>query len=415
MQSAPIEFKFWFAFASQIDDHLLGQSMFDRDQQSGDIPISLPDLTDLERANATQVLATGDIGPSGRFRDHFEAAWAARNGVARAITFSSGTTSLHAALVALGIGAGDEVIVPAMTYVASANAVLHAGARPVFVDVDPDTFCLDPEAVAAAITPRTRALMPVHLFGHPCPMAALGDIARTSGLALVADAAHAPLAGYRGRPVAAAATVTVHSFFLNKTFTAGEGGALLTQDPDLITAALQLRAHGLSLDGRNIYNRLGYNYRLTNLACAILCGQEKRAEEILSRCAAINRCYREGLQEARGLRIQAIRSDVQPVQWCFPVVLPSGCSPEVMIHRLQARGIGSRPFFPTPDRIAHLAPFHTERPHSIANSRRLAERGLLLPLRSNMTIRDVECVIEAVSAELDWFDRHPSGLKPVAM
>lgn len=361
------------------------------------VPLLRPDLSELEYAYAAQALKSGDIGPAGPFRDRFEAVWAARNGTAHAITLSSGTAALHVALAALGIGPGDEVIVPATTYVASANAVLHAGGRPVFVDVDPGTFCIDPAATAAAVTTRTRAIMPVHLFGHPCPMDELWEIAGTQNIALVADAAHAPLAGYRGSPLAAAATVTTHSFFQNKIFSCGEGGALLTNDPDLIVCATQLRAHGLGLDGQSVYHRLGYNYRLTNLACAILCAQEERADTILARHAELNRLYRQRLADYPCITVQEVRDWAQPVHWLFPVVLPNE-APAIdrVIARLRECGIGARPFFPSLDTIPHLSAFHAERPHPLTTARRLAERGLLLPLRATMSDCDVERVVEAL-------------------
>ncbi|WP_018261624.1 DegT/DnrJ/EryC1/StrS family aminotransferase [Methylobacterium sp. WSM2598] len=370
-------------------------------RRASDVPLSLPNLSELEIAYAAEALASGDIGPAGPFRDRFEAIWAARNGTAHAITVSSGTAALHVALVALGIGPGDEVIVPATTYVASANAVLHAGARPVLVDVDPETFCIDPAAAAAAVTARTRAIMPVHLFGHPCPMDALEEIAGARDIALVADGAHAPLAGYRGNPVAAAATVTTHSFFQNKIFSCGEGGALLTNDADLIVRATQVRAHGLDLGGRAIYHRLGYNYRLTNLACAILCAQEERADAILARHAELNRLYRQLLADHPSIALQAIRDWAEPVQWFFPLVLRNPAPAlDRLIARLGERGIGARPFFPSLDSIPHLSAFHAERPHPLTTARRLADRGLLLPLRATMSDRDVERVVEELAVAL---------------
>ncbi|GJE04195.1 DegT/DnrJ/EryC1/StrS family aminotransferase [Methylobacterium isbiliense] len=366
---------------------------------AADVPLSLPNVSEREAAYAAQALASGDIGPAGAFRDRFEAIWAARNGTAHAITLSSGTAALHVALASLGIGPGDEVIVPATTYVASANAVLHAGGRPIFVDVDPDTFCIDPAAAGAAVTARTRAIMPVHLFGHPCPMDALWEIARGRRIALVADGAHAPLAGYRGMPLAAAATVTTHSFFQNKILSCGEGGALLTNDPDLIVSATQLRAHGLGLDGRQTYHRLGYNYRLTNLACAILCAQEERADAILARHAELDRSYRQLLASHPRITLQTIRDWAQPVHWFFPLVLPNEApGTHRVIARLSEDGIGARPFFPSLDTIPHLSAFQAERPQPLTTARRLAERGLLLPLRATMSDIDVERVVEALLA-----------------
>lgn len=361
------------------------------------VPLSVPDLSGRERAYAAQALADGEFGPSGPFRDRFETLWAARNGTRRAITLSSGTAALHVALAALGIGAGDEVVVPGMTYVASANAVLHAGATPVFADVDPETWCLSPEAVAAAITPRTRAIMPVHLFGLPCDMDGLAALARPAGIALVADAAHAPLALYGGRPVAEAAKLTMHSFFHNKTLTCGEGGALLVDDPDLAEIATELRAHGLGMGGGAHYRRLGYNYRLTNLACAILCGQAERADSILAACAALDARYRERLPA--GIRPQGGRAGTLRDHWMFPVLPPPDAPPrDEIMARLGEQRIGCRPFFPTPGAVGHLAPYGAGRPLPV--SEHLAGAGLMLPLRATMTAGDVDRVVEALARAL---------------
>ena len=358
------------------------------------VPLSVPDLSERERGYAIQALEAGDFGPAGPFRERFETLWAIRNGTRRAITLSSGTAALHVGLAALGIGPGDEVILPATTYVASANAVRHAGASPVFVDVEPGTWCIDPSAVEAAITPRTRAIMPVHLFGLPCDMDALNALAAPRGIAILADGAHAPLAGWRGRPVAAAATMTMHSFFHNKTLTCGEGGVLLVDDPALAEIATQLRSHGLSLTGGDTYHRLGYNYRLTNLACAILCGQAERAEAILTACAALDALYRAGLPA--GVTPQADREGAARAHWLFPILLPEdGPKRDAVKAHLMNRRVGVRTFFPMPGSVPHLAPFVSGAPMPVAE--RLFRDGLLLPLRANMHAGDVSRVLEALS------------------
>ena len=240
--------------------------------------VSAPHLGGNEMKYVDDCLANGWISSQGQYVGLFEKALAGYLGVGHAVSTSSGTTALHLALTALGIGAGDEVIVPSVTFAACASTVVQCGARPVFVEVDPDTWTLDPQRTAEAVTPRTRAIMPVHLYGHPCDMDPLLEIARRHDLLVVEDCAEAMGARYRGRPVGGFGHVGCFSFFANKNMTTGEGGMLVTDDDRLADRLRTLRSHGMTSLTWDRHKGhawsydvvdLGYNYRIDEIRSAL--------------------------------------------------------------------------------------------------------------------------------------------------
>ena len=207
----------------------------------------------------------------------------------------NGTVALHLALLAMGVGPGDEVLIPSLTYIASANAVRYVGAEPVFVDVDPKTWCINPNLLESNISPRSKGIIAVHLYGHPADMDAINQIAKRHGLWVVEDAAEAHLAQYKGRPTGSLAAIATFSFYGNKIFTSGEGGALTLDDPDLEERIRILRGQGVDPKRRYYFPIIGYNYRLTNVACAMLCGQLERRVNILERREWIYQQYLEAI------------------------------------------------------------------------------------------------------------------------
>ena len=247
------------------------------------IPVSMPDLTGNEQAYAADAVASTWISSSGKYLDRFEQEFAEACGCRFALGTSNGTTALHLALAALGVGPGDEVIVPSMTYIATANAVTYCGAEPVFVDIEPTTWCLDPAKIEDAITPRTKGIIPVHLLGHPADMDPILEVARVHGLWVVEDAAEATFATYRGRVAGSMGHAATFSFFGNKILTSGEGGAVTFQDPQLERRMSMLRGQGMDPNRRYHFPIVGYNYRMTNVAAAILCGQMERHEALIAR------------------------------------------------------------------------------------------------------------------------------------
>ena len=233
------------------------------------IPIYQPSLSGNERRYILECLDSTWISSKGKFIGEFERGFAGFVGVRHSATVSNGTVALHLALVALGIGPGDEVIVPTLTYIASVNAITYTGATPVFVDSLEDTWQMDPDDVRRKISPKTRAIMAVHLYGHPCDMDALQSIAREHSVYLVEDCAEAIGTLYRGKHVGTFGDVGTFSFFGNKTITTGEGGMVVTNDETLHERAVHFRGQGLAAHRQYWHDVIGYNYRMTNICAAL--------------------------------------------------------------------------------------------------------------------------------------------------
>jgi perosamine synthetase len=360
-----------------------------------EIPVSIPDLSGNEEAYMVEAVRSSWISSTGPFVERFEREFAAVCGTRAAITVSNGTVALHLALLALGLRAGDEVIVPSLTYIATANAVRYAGATPVFADVDPATWCLDPRRVEALITPRTRGLIAVHLYGHPADMDALGDIARRRGLWIVEDAAEAHMATYKGRTVGALSSVAMFSFYGNKILTSGEGGALTLDDPDLEQRARLLRGQGMDPQRRYFFPIVGYNYRLTNVACAMLCAQLERRREIVARRRAIFQLYRQQLAGVPGIGLQPVAPWADPAPWlfCITVDAPYPRTRDELALALKAAGVDTRPFFVP---IHQLPPYSGSPAGDLATTERLGRTGLNLPTYPALTATAIDRVCAVI-------------------
>jgi perosamine synthetase len=366
------------------------------------IPVSAPDLSGNEEAYLVAAVRSGWVSSTGEFLDRFEREFAAACGTRHAVACSSGTTALHLALATLDAGRGDEVIVPATTFVATANAVRFCNATPVFVDVDPETWCLDPRGVAAAVGPRTVGIIPVHLLGHPADMDAINAIAEQHGLWVVEDAAEATFATYRGRPVGSLADAAAFSFFGNKIVTSGEGGAVTFSRDDLATRMRMLRGHGMDPARRYHFPIVGFNYRMSNLTAALACAQLERREALIARRRAILRLYDEQLRLQPGLshRADAPWAEVSP--WLFAVVVDRdafGLDRDALAAVLAARGIETRPVFPPLHRMPPYRRFAARQGITVLPvAERLGADGLMLPTHPLMTDDDVAFVCEAIAA-----------------
>ena len=234
-----------------------------------------------------------------------------------ALAVCNGTIALHIALLTLGVRPGDEVLVPSLTYIATANAVRYVGGEPVFVDVDPNTWCIDPVKLEASITLRTRGIIPVHLYGHPCDMDAINRTAAVHGLWVVEDAAEAHFAKYKGKTTGSLGTLGTFSFYGNKILTSGEGGAVTINDPALELRMRTLRGQGMDPQRRYYFPVTGYNFRLTNVACALLCAQLDRREAIIAQRQQIFQQYRKALEGIPGIGFQPVADWATPAQWLF--------------------------------------------------------------------------------------------------
>ena len=351
------------------------------------IPISAPVIGDEEKQAVLAVLDSGML-VQGPVVAELERGFAEMSGTRHAVAISSGTAALHLALLAHGIGPGDEVITSPFSFVATANAIMLVGARPVFVDVREDTFNLDPDLVAAALTPRTRAIMPVHLYGLPCDMDPLLEIARTARLLMIEDAAQAVGASYRGRTVGGFGT-GCFSLYATKNVMSAEGGVVTIDDDDVADRLRLLRNQGMR--GRYQYEGIGYNFRLSDLHAAIGVVQLRRLPE------ATRRRKRNALALSAGLTSVAtpVVPDGFDHVWHQYTVRVRG-DRDAAIAKLADAGIGTAVFYPKPlHEITHVRNVAGDFSCPVAS--RLAGEVLSLPVHPKLSTGDLEVIVQAVN------------------
>ena len=353
------------------------------------IPVAAPSLEGNEERYVLDCLKSTWISSTGAYIERFESAFAEFCGVKHASSCSNGTTALHLALLALGVGPGDEVIVPTLTFVATANAVVYCGGRPVFVDVQPDTWNIDPALIEAKITPRTKGIIVVHLFGHSVDMDPVASIARRRGLFVVEDAAQAHGAEYKGKRVGSLGDVATFSFFGNKIITTGEGGMVVTNDAAIASRIGLLKNHGMDPDRRYWHPIVGYNYRMTNVTAAIGFAQIEKVGRQLERRREIAAEYRRCLQPSRDVSMQYERPWARHVWWMFSVVLKGKlCGRrDELIETLYLRGIETRPFV----HPLHTLPLYRDacRGEDFPVAERVASGGINLPTFAGLRNEDI--------------------------
>jgi perosamine synthetase len=363
------------------------------------IQIASPKLVGNERKYVDDCLDSGWISSVGSYVARFEQAFSVVSDTTHAASCSNGTVAIHLALLALNIGPGDEVIVPTLTYVASANAVVYCGAMPVFVDSEPDTMNLNPDAVERAITSRTKAVMAVHLYGHPADMDALRAICEPRGIRLIEDAAEAHGASINGRKVGSLGDIATFSFFGNKILTTGEGGMVTTDDEDLDRLVRLFKGQGQDPTRRYWFPVVGYNYRMTNIAAAIGLAQVESLDTHLAdrrRVAAWYDRHLEGL--AYRLQLPIDRPGYDNVRWLYTVVLrqDAGIERNELMERLEADGIETRPvFYP----MHHMPPYH-DPAATMPVADHLSANGLNLPTHGYLSEDDVVYVCERLAVHL---------------
>ena len=347
----------------------------------------------------TEVLRTPRLSLGPRL-EAFEQALAAYVGVAQAVAVSSGTAALHLCLRALGIGPGDEVIVPSFAFIAVANAVRYVQAIPVFADIEAATLNLDPARAEAAITPKTRAIIVVHTFGVPADLAALGDIARQHGLLLIEDACEALGSECEGRPVGSFGDAAVFGFYPNKQLTTGEGGAVVVRDRAVAGAVRSLRNQGREDEGRgSLHEAIGYNYRLPEMNCALGLEQLKRIEEIVATRESIARRYRALLEGNSDIELPAACGPRDRISWFAFVVRVAQHRTQRrdrLIEQMTARGIACGRYF----QPIHLQPAWRDEPHRSAGldvTVAQAQRTIALPFFNRITDAQVEEVALALA------------------
>lgn len=310
-------------------------------------PIYKPTITNLEREYVSDAVSSGWVSSIGPYVDKFEEGFAKFCGSKYCVSVSNGTNALFLALVALEIGAGDEVIVPDFSFIATANAVRHAGATPVFVDIDIDTLCISPKAFEAAITKNTRAVIPVHVYGHPAPMPRILDIASRNGILILEDCAEAHGAKVEMRSVGTWGNAGIFSFYGNKILTTGEGGAIVLDDIKLAQRLRLLRDHAMSSSRRYWHEEVGYNFRMTNLQAALGVAQLERADEIIEKKRDIFKWYERELADLKGVCLNRRLEWAEPVYWLVCLEI-EGCDFDLrqrVMEKLRDFGVETRPYF----------------------------------------------------------------------
>ena len=364
------------------------------------IPQSYPDIGPRERLAVEEVMASGVLSLGPRIRA-FEQRFRDRLGIAHALGVSSGTAGLHLCVRALGIGDGDEVITTPFSFVASANCLEFERAVPRFVDIDPVTLNIDPARVEAAITPRTRAILPVHVFGHPYDVDAIDQIARRHGLRIIEDACEALGTSWRGRKAGTCGDAAVFGFYPNKQITTGEGGMVVTDDGEAAALMDSMRNQGRSDDGGWLrHDRLGYNYRLDEISAAIGEVQMARLDELLAAREAAAARYDRLCGDLPGVTLPPRQVDAVVSWFVYVIRLGEGIDRDEVMRRLGERDVQCRPYFPS----IHLQPYYANKygykPGDFPVTESVSRRTLSLPFFGQITEAQQAYVRDALAAVL---------------
>lgn len=360
------------------------------------IPIAGPSITEREIQCVTDAVTRCWYDDANCYHQLFEDAFKSYLGAKHAVCLPSGTSALHLSLAAIGIGPGDEVIVPETTWIATSAPITYMGGTPVFVDIDPVTWCISAGAVEKAITPKTRAIVTVDLYGNMPDYDALEELARKHGLSIVEDAAEAFGASYKGRRAGVLGRTGAFSFHGSKTLTTGEGGMLVTDDGELFERALFLRDHGRKRGDNTFYNtEIAYKYKLSSMQAALGYAQVTRADEILARKRQAFQWYAERLRDLPGVQINNPGPDVESAYWLATVVWDEsyGFDKREAAVRLNAAGLDTRPFFSPLSSLpayAHLA--HLDWSKRNPNAYGIGSRGINLPSSLSLTEEEIEFV-----------------------
>ena len=362
------------------------------------IPVCEPLLTQKEEELVLDCLRSGWVSSAGEYLDRFEKGWAAYCGMKHGIALSSGTTGLEIAVRLLDLIPGDEVIMPAFTIISCAQAILACGGVPVLVDSDPVNWQMDVSQIRQKISPRTRAIMVVHVYGHPANMDPIMDIATEFQLKVIEDAAETHGAEYKGQKCGGLGDLSVFSFYANKLITTGEGGMVLTRDDALAERSRALRNLCFQKKQRFFHEELGYNYRMTNMQAALGVAQLSRIDRIVKQKRSIARAYSERLRDVSGLNLPVEESWAKNVYWVYGVVLEEGTGLDAkqFARKLFEKGVGTRPFFlgMHEQPVFHKMGLFQDEKHPVAE--RLARQGLYLPTGLTIKVNAIDQVCDAV-------------------
>jgi len=360
------------------------------------VPMSAPDITEEDVRAVAEVVRSGRLalGPK---TEEFERLIAEYVGVRYAVAVSSGTTALHLIVKALGIGPGDEVLVPSFTFVSSVNVILYEGAIPIFVDIEPDTYNLDPEDLESKVTPHAKAIMVVDVFGHPAEWDAISSIAKEHGLKVIDDSCEALGAEYEGQKPGRFGDAAAFAFYPNKQMTTGEGGIIVTNNGEVARLCRSMRNQGRGEMGEWLeHERLGYNYRMTEMSAALGVSQLRRLETLLAKRERVARMYTERLTGLDWVRPPAVQSHVRMSWFVYVVTLADGLHRDPVMKAMAKEGIPTRGYFSP----VHLQPYIQgllgTRGGMLPVTESVAKRTIALPFHGNMTEGQVETVVEVL-------------------
>jgi perosamine synthetase len=362
------------------------------------IPVSEPKLGPKEKEYVLDCLETGWISSGGKYLEEFENHWAAYCGMKFGVAMCNGTVAIEAAVASIGLQPGDEVIMPSFTIISCVLAVVECGGIPVLVDCDPDTWCMDVSQIEAKITSRTRAIMPVHIYGHPVEMGPIIGLAKKYNLQIIEDAAEAHGAEYKSKRCGGFGDITCFSFYANKIVTTGEGGMALTNDAGLAEKLRSQRNLCFQPQRRFYHTELGHNYRMTNIQAAIGLAQMEAIEEHITQKRWMAKAYMERLQGIAGLQLPVEKSWAKNVYWMYGLVLDKalGMNAEEFARRLKDKGIETRPFFlgMHEQPVFHKRGFFIGEHYPVCE--RIARQGLYLPSGLTLTEAQVDEVSEKI-------------------
>ncbi len=363
------------------------------------IPVNEPLLGAEELANVTTAVKTGWISSEGKFVKQFEDEFAGYIGVKYGVAVCNGTAALHLALATLGIGKGDEVIVPAFTMIASVYAIIYCGATPVLVDADPETWCMDVSQIEKKITRKTKAIMPVHIYGHPVDMDPLLEIAKKHKLIIVEDAAEIHGGEYKGRKAGGLGEIGCFSFYANKIITTGEGGMLVTNDQDIYEKAKILRNMAFSEGKRYIHYEIGFNYRMTNLQAAVGLGQLHQVKKLLEIKIRNAHSYNEKLKHIPGITLPVQKPWAKNVYWMYSILIEKdfGLPAGQVQAKLKEMGVDTRALFVPMHQQPVLLKMGLFSREKYPVSEELSQKGFYLPSGTALTEEQIEVVCQSLA------------------
>jgi perosamine synthetase len=360
------------------------------------IPVYQPFLNGNEKKYVNECLDSTWISSKGKFVNQFEKAFSGYIGSKYATTVANGTVAIHLALLALGIGKDDEIIVPTLTYIASVNAIAYTGATPVFVDSIEDSWQIDSNDVLKKITPKTKAVMAVHLYGHPCNMDRLVEICKANDLFLIEDCAEAIGSLYKGKHVGTFGDISTFSFFGNKTITTGEGGMVVTNDDTLFDRSIHFKGQGLAKYREYWHDVIGYNYRMTNICAAIGLAQLEQIDTVLMHKQRVADTYRKYLGETSVVFHNPVTEDIYHSYWMCSILAKDSTERDLIREHLAKAGVETRPlFYPV-----HTMPMYSAKYQRHPNAENLGWRGINLPSYPSLTEEDILFICNTIKKAL---------------